>query len=203
VSTTQLDWREIVNDREKYAAYLCSREWAEKREAVRERAGNRCERCRVLPMDACHHLTYERKYNERLEDLAAVCEMCHGFTHGKSEFDPAANSRITQYLLACQNDSDLPIPTPLWAMVGGGCSAPEEILVCAIRQLQPLMDMALAGSGEACDPIEEAMILLSSHLPWNYYSAVCFQIEGPIPEYEAALTAFGFGGATQAGAVDE
>ena len=31
---------------------------------MRKRAGAKCERCKVLPMSACHHLTYARKYDE-------------------------------------------------------------------------------------------------------------------------------------------
>lgn len=93
-----MDWRSIENDREKYAAYLCSREWAEKREAVRERADGKCERCKVLPMEACHHLTYARKYEEELSDLQAICNPCHEFTHGKDDFDPKANARFIDYL---------------------------------------------------------------------------------------------------------
>ncbi len=88
-TTPVADWRSIQDDREKYAAYLCSREWAVKREAVRKRSGGKCERCHVLPMDHVHHLTYERKYQEELEDLQASCKACHEFTHGKSDFDPA------------------------------------------------------------------------------------------------------------------
>jgi hypothetical protein len=88
------DWRSILNEKEKYAAYLCSREWSEKREAVRRRAGGKCERCGVLSMDAVHHLTYARKYDEQLTDLQAICEPCHKFTHGKSEFDPLAGRRV-------------------------------------------------------------------------------------------------------------
>jgi hypothetical protein len=83
------DWRSITDEKEKYAAYLCSREWAEKREAVRERAENHCERCLIGPMEACHHLTYLRKYDEQLEDLQAICNGCHEFTHGKANDDPA------------------------------------------------------------------------------------------------------------------
>jgi hypothetical protein len=84
------DWRDITDDREKYSAYLCSREWAEKREAVRERAHGKCERCFIAPMDACHHLTYERKYRESLDDLQAICNPCHQFIHGKGPVDPAS-----------------------------------------------------------------------------------------------------------------
>ena len=83
-----VDWRRIKDDKEKYAAYLCSREWSEKKEAVRRRSDGKCERCRRNPLDAVHHLTYIRKYSERLSDLQAICNQCHEFTHGKSDYDP-------------------------------------------------------------------------------------------------------------------
>jgi hypothetical protein len=82
-------WQDITNDKKKYAAYLCSREWSVLKEQVRARSGGVCERCRSNPMDACHHLTYENKYNESLEDLQAICTPCHEFTHGKSGYDPS------------------------------------------------------------------------------------------------------------------
>ena len=83
------DWRSIANEKEKYAAYLCSREWAEKKESIRQRSHGRCERCTYGNFDACHHLTYIRKYDERLEDLQAICNECHRYVHGKSYIDPA------------------------------------------------------------------------------------------------------------------
>jgi hypothetical protein len=84
-------WKDIKEDsKEKYNLYLCSREWGLLKKRVRERAGGKCERCKVNEMEACHHLTYERKYKERLEDLQAICKPCHSFTHGLSEIDPAA-----------------------------------------------------------------------------------------------------------------
>ena len=73
----------------KYKAYLASREWALKREAVRKRSGNKCERCKTGPQDAVHHLTYEHVGNEPLEDLQAICDPCHEFLSGTSRFDPA------------------------------------------------------------------------------------------------------------------
>jgi hypothetical protein len=84
------EWRHIADDREKYRAYLCSREWALLRNAVRERCGGKCERCNVNEMDCVHHLTYARKYAENLDDLAGWCNECHEFTHGKSDVDPMA-----------------------------------------------------------------------------------------------------------------
>lgn len=94
---TATRWQDIAGDsKDKYGLYLCSREWCELREAVRTRSGNICERCKRNPMDAAHHLTYVRKYAERLEDLQAICNGCHEFTHGKSDFDPAAFIPITE-----------------------------------------------------------------------------------------------------------
>jgi hypothetical protein len=74
-----------------YKQYLASREWMLKREAVRHRSGNKCERCKTGPQDAVHHLTYERVGNELLEDLQAICDPCHKFLSAKSHFDPAVS----------------------------------------------------------------------------------------------------------------
>ncbi len=70
-------------NKSEYQTYLASREWALKREAVRQRAGNKCERCIVGPCDQVHHLTYERIGAEKLEDLQALCVGCHEFLSGK------------------------------------------------------------------------------------------------------------------------
>ena len=92
------DWRTIRDEKEKYRAYLCSREWALLRNIVRERCDGVCERCRTNDMDCVHHLTYARKYKERPEDLAGWCNQCHDFTHGKSDFDPQVAARDRQSL---------------------------------------------------------------------------------------------------------
>lgn len=73
-----------------YQAYLASREWALKREEVRKRSRGMCERCWRYPQQAVHHLTYARVGHELLEDLLAVCNLCHDFLSGKSDNDPAA-----------------------------------------------------------------------------------------------------------------
>ncbi len=80
------------NESERYNLYLASREWAVKKQAVHERAGGLCERCRRHPIAAVHHLTYIRKYNEDLMDLQAICRGCHDFVHAKSNTDPAADN---------------------------------------------------------------------------------------------------------------
>ncbi len=84
-----MNWKKMPDGKEKYAAYLCSREWSVLKEAVKDRSGGMCERCTINRMDHVHHLTYARKYAERLEDLQACCKPCHDFIHGKSDYDPA------------------------------------------------------------------------------------------------------------------
>lgn len=81
-------WQLMPEGPEKYQAYLCSREWAVLRRAVLDRCGGVCERCHVNPVSAVHHLTYERKYAEQIEDLVGWCQGCHEFTHGKRDGDP-------------------------------------------------------------------------------------------------------------------
>lgn len=71
-----------------YQRYLASREWALKKEQVRKRSRDKCERCKRAPYEATHHLTYERVGNERLEDLQAVCNACHEFLSAKTHVDP-------------------------------------------------------------------------------------------------------------------
>jgi len=77
-----------LSDKERYQRYLAGREWGLLKQQVKARSGGICERCKINPSDAVHHLTYERKYNERLEDLQDTCEACHKFTHGLSGEDP-------------------------------------------------------------------------------------------------------------------
>jgi|SRR5215475_245150 len=66
-----------------YQEYLCSRDWSLKKNAVHERAGELCERCLWRKGVAVHHKTYEHIYNERLEDLELLCDVCHAYQHGK------------------------------------------------------------------------------------------------------------------------
>jgi hypothetical protein len=89
-----MDWKSMPEGKEKYQAYLCSREWGLKKEAVRKRCGGICERCCVNAMDHVHHLTYARKYSELLEDLRALCKPCHDFTHGKADHDPCEDRPV-------------------------------------------------------------------------------------------------------------
>jgi hypothetical protein len=88
------DWRTMPTGNAKRNAYYCSREWGLKKEAVHKRSSGICERCAIHKIDNVHHLTYERMYDERLEDLRGLCRGCHEFIHGKSAVDPAELTRI-------------------------------------------------------------------------------------------------------------
>ena len=81
-----------------YQRYLASREWALLKKKVRERSGGLCERGHVDPVKATavHHLTYERIGQEWLEDLLHVCDACHTFLSGDTDFDPAGLNEIIQ-----------------------------------------------------------------------------------------------------------
>lgn len=157
------DWSSIAGDREKYQAYLCSREWAEKREAVRKRAGDKCERCKVLPIDAVHHLTYARKYDEPLENLQAICRPCHDFTHGKSEFDPTVFHNQTMLRFLLEGGAKPPIP----AEIESGLARLDELENKLKEMLRGVLVLGSAG-------LEIAAKELASCLPFRIpYCHVC------------------------------
>jgi hypothetical protein len=85
-----------------YQKYLASREWALLKEAVKDRDGNVCERCRKNPHYSVHHLTYEHVGHESLEELLGVCNDCHKFLSAKSNYDPTQdNSLSARYPYEC------------------------------------------------------------------------------------------------------
>lgn len=89
-----------------YKQYLHSDEWESKRDAVIQRSRLRakegdsapfgvCERCSYSPWRPClqvHHKTYERIYNERLEDLILLCPKCHREVHNLEKKKKGAGS---------------------------------------------------------------------------------------------------------------
>lgn len=81
-----------------YHRYMASREWALKREAVKERADNICERCHDAPVQNIHHLSYKNLGDENLEtELIGVCRLCHEFVSAKRDTDPAVEV-VTQLI---------------------------------------------------------------------------------------------------------
>jgi len=65
----------------KYAAYLASPRWRAFRLFVLCLARGRCAVCGD-PATQVHHLTYERRGNERIGDVEPVCDVCHQAEHG-------------------------------------------------------------------------------------------------------------------------
>jgi 5-methylcytosine-specific restriction endonuclease McrA len=65
--------------------YLCSEEWAEKRERVLMRDRYVCRHCRRAEATCVHHVTYRRvtmgRARERLSDMVALCATCHRKAH--------------------------------------------------------------------------------------------------------------------------
>jgi len=64
-----------------YARYNRSPEWRKICRLVKQRAGNRCERCRPGDVQigrlSVHHLTYDRFMREKLTDLQLLCDHHH------------------------------------------------------------------------------------------------------------------------------
>lgn len=74
--------RSLELHRMPYPDYLQTDEWKTLRKIVIRRAQMRCEWCgRRDQKWNVHHLTYERRGYERLEDLALLCETCHHNYH--------------------------------------------------------------------------------------------------------------------------
>jgi hypothetical protein len=76
------DWNDYPEDC-KYAGYLNSPEWAEKREAVRHRCRGMCENCHACKLVDVHHTpkAYEALGKEDLKDLQGLCAECHAAIH--------------------------------------------------------------------------------------------------------------------------
>ena len=101
-------WQEMPEGKEKYSAYLCSREWSVLKQAVHDRADGLCERCFTREIEAVHHMSYARKYAERLGDLQGLCNGCHAFTHGKTDVDPRdREEREVRFLRVFDRQQDL------------------------------------------------------------------------------------------------
>ena len=70
--------------RKQYTNYLHSEEWQLKREEVFSLRGRKCERCNkdlTNKIADVHHKTYDRLFNELMEDLEVLCRPCHQEEH--------------------------------------------------------------------------------------------------------------------------
>ena len=94
----KLDWKTLPEGKEKYQAYLCSREWAEIKNDLKDAVGDYCQRCGLSKIECIHHLTYIRKYKENPEDLIGLCNACHAYTDGKSDVDPIEEHKAPEQI---------------------------------------------------------------------------------------------------------
>lgn len=68
-----------------YREYLQSEAWKAKRKAALIRDGLRCQLCGHEKNLHVHHITYDRIYDEDLDDLITLCNECHSRLHGKNK----------------------------------------------------------------------------------------------------------------------
>lgn len=61
--------------------YLKSNEWKTKRDLVMKFYNYKCSDCGEVAKDV-HHITYERIFKEKFEDLLPLCRSCHSKKHG-------------------------------------------------------------------------------------------------------------------------
>lgn len=64
-----------------YDDYIQSKDWRERADAAKERAGHRCQVCYSPDQLDAHHRTYERLGNELPSDITVLCRNCHTLFH--------------------------------------------------------------------------------------------------------------------------
>ena len=77
----------LTSPKGKYHQYLFTPEWKEKRELAFQRDNYTCQECKKHPAIHAHHLTYDRIYHEKIEDLQSVCAECHAEIHHRQLID--------------------------------------------------------------------------------------------------------------------
>lgn len=73
----------------KYDDYLKTEYWKSVSDAVKKRAGYRCQLCNSQHDLCAHHRTYDHRGDELnyLGDLTCLCRRCHEIFHGKVQQD--------------------------------------------------------------------------------------------------------------------
>ena len=65
-----------------YGEYLQTSHWQAKRREALEHAKKRCQYCGARAVELhVHHKTYERRGDERMDDLIVLCKDCHAKVH--------------------------------------------------------------------------------------------------------------------------
>ena len=100
-----------------YEEYIKSREWREKAEEAKARAGNRCQVCyrsrSEVQLDA-HHRTYSRLGKELPEDITVLCRECHQLYADakKAPAPPAPKLSENGFCIRCKQSIKLNLQTP-------------------------------------------------------------------------------------------
>lgn len=79
-----------LNMSKKYNDYLKTDYWKAVSDAVKRRAGYRCQLCNSQHDLCAHHRTYEHRGSEleNLDDLVCLCRRCHEIFHGRVKEPP-------------------------------------------------------------------------------------------------------------------
>lgn len=96
-----------------YAAYLQSAHWSRIREIVFRRDSYKCQRCgkahnwvTSTSFNAlhCHHITYDRRGEELLDDLVTLCASCHKAVHTDGLFERGLYCETAEELQAWRKE---------------------------------------------------------------------------------------------------
>ena len=79
----KLEEKTFLQRKKEYYDYLDSDKWKSIKSRLFILLGKYCERCGSKERIQVHHITYERLFNERFDDLEILCENCHKKEHGK------------------------------------------------------------------------------------------------------------------------
>jgi len=78
--------QEVIDRSKSYNKYLKSKQWRDFRNKIINDRGFRCQRCKnefETKLLQIHHITYDRIFNEKPEDVLLLCKGCHKNQHSR------------------------------------------------------------------------------------------------------------------------
>lgn len=89
IATRKEAERRAINYR-KYTDYISgSKKWEQLRQARITHDNSRCVNCNTAKNLQVHHNTYDRLFNENLDDLITLCRRCHKRLHDEEQLRKA------------------------------------------------------------------------------------------------------------------
>jgi len=76
-----------------YGYYLRTEHWKQVKLDALDRAGHKCQVCGSIERLQVHHNTYERRGQERPEDVIVLCHDCHTLFHQHGKLRGPQNGR--------------------------------------------------------------------------------------------------------------